>query len=146
MNLHFSFARLRSLTCLWNHSWYRLWYPKRTCDVRNTNFLSMSGVRRDCRNLRDVRVWSNCNTPVEKINYALCLYILFFLPTKPIITWLKIAVRLTLEVRTYGSLALYMCMYMYVYIYIYTHTHTHTHISWWYYATTKMNTTEISDT
>ena len=46
----------------------RLMYEILTCDVKKTNFFSISGVIRDCRNLRDVRVcisWENPENVVD---------------------------------------------------------------------------------
>ena len=62
----------------WNHSWYRLWFPNRTCDVRNTNFFSMSGVILDCKKRLEVLIFINCDTPVKVIEKLVGLYRMSF--------------------------------------------------------------------
>jgi len=54
------------LTCLWNQSWYRFCWPKRTRDVKKLSLFSMSGVSLLEKYRRDVFIGRTCLIPTSE--------------------------------------------------------------------------------
>ena len=74
------------LACLWNQSWYRFCWPKRTRDVRKFSLFSMSGVSRLEKYRREVFIGSICLMPALQCHSKAWPVLIMAMTQKPYVS------------------------------------------------------------